>query len=435
MLRKRIKRKRFNPRNPSGVHVGTALLFSTLFFTGQAEETAPAPVPSPPTAPPPASYGTGTSQLSPFGSAFSESPLALSSLFRWGPVHLRPRVTYRYSISDGLQAEAGQESKTEIHEIIPVFHFQLGDLWSLTYTPAFRFYSDSAFEDSLDHSLLLAGATVYESWSLGFSQGYSFSSTPLVETGAQTKQETFSTSLSASYQLNSKVSFDLGLNQNLRFIKESGAASSTGTVGDSREWSTTDWVNYQLFPKLRVGAGVGFGYSDNESATTYEQINGRIDWKVAQKLNLGLTAGFEQRQFLDSDQPDLFNPIFSASIAYQIFEPTSLSLTASRSVNTSYYENLVTENTSVNVGLSQRLFGRFNLGLSAGIGSSDYKGAASGVNPTRQDDTSHYSASLSTSFWKRATASVFYSVSENSSGQSDVDYSSKQIGGEVSYQF
>ncbi|MEO7677570.1 MAG: outer membrane beta-barrel protein, partial [Verrucomicrobiota bacterium] len=406
----------------------------TLFPTGyrlSAQDTtltsdSSAPAPAPP------SLLSGTSQLSSFT---SPSDLLLSrTLFQWGPIRLRPHLTYRVTYGDGLQSQPGQQSKTLIQEVIPNFLFELGEKWTFSYTPAFRFYSDKNFKDSIDHSLSLNGRTTYQDWSFGLSQGYNRSSTPLVETGAQTDQESFSTHLSAGHQLSGKASLDLGVSQDIRLVGQTSQPLGQN-LGDSREWSTMDWLNYQFTPKFSGGLGAGFGYVQIGTDDIYERVQSRINWKVGSKLNLGLTAGLEARQFLDSNQPGLLNPIFSASLQYQLFEATSLSLSASRSVNSSYFANQITENTSLDFSVSQRLFAKLFFTAGFGIGTTDYIGATAAASTGRKDDYTHYNFGLSMPFLKRGTASVFYSATDNSSGQSGFGYSSTQMGLELGYQF
>ena len=117
----------------------------------------------------------------------------------------------------------------------------MGNYWTVDYSPTWDFYSSREFRDTLDQNVRLAGGTSYEDWTLGLSQSYSKSSDPQVETGTQTDEETFSTTLSASYRINSKLSLDMGLNQD--FIL-------TSQFQNSREWSTMDWLNYQFWPRL-----------------------------------------------------------------------------------------------------------------------------------------------------------------------------------------
>src|SRR5262249_27701973 len=142
-------------------------------------------------------------------------------LFRWGQVQFRPHLLFRFLYGDGLQSQPGNHAKSAIYELYPGLLMNLGEHWVLDYTPSLHFYSSSDFSDTLDHSVSLSGHTTYEDWSLGLSQGYSISSPLVTQTGSQTEQESFSTHLDASWQMTSKASLDLTLDQSLLFLGES----------------------------------------------------------------------------------------------------------------------------------------------------------------------------------------------------------------------
>src|ERR1019366_6984574 len=163
----------------------------------------------------PASRLAGTSQLAP-ASAAPLSPVP--PLLRWGSLTLQSQVFYQLSYGNGLQATPGQSSSSLINEVDPGILFQWGSHWALDYTPILRFYSSSAFQNTFDNEVTLTGGTTYEDWSFGLSQSYASSSQPLIETGAQTDQQTFFTGLNATYQMGSQTSLQLGANQNFRFL-------------------------------------------------------------------------------------------------------------------------------------------------------------------------------------------------------------------------
>lgn len=378
---------------------------------------------------------TGTSQLGFFLSPLDTEVISPISLSKWGPVRLKPHFFYRFSYGDGLQAQPGQSSKTAINEISPGVLFELSEHWTLDYTPVIRFYSNDRFRDGTDHSVTLIGATTYRDWSLGLSQRFALSSEPLVETGGQTLQETYSTAINGAYQINEKLSLELGGNQNFRFLDQASAGGQPLT--DSREWSTLDWVNYQFLPKAGFALGAGFGYNDLAlgSDTTDEQLQARLNLGIGQKLTLSFNGGFEIRQFLDSSQPDLLNPIFGLSLQYQIFEVTGISLSANRTVSSSFFQNQVTENTGFDLSLRQRLLGKFYLDLNGGYGVTSYQSSSTALKVNREDRLTRYSVRLSRSFFKHANAAVFYNVSENSSRESSFNYSSSQVGFELGYRF
>jgi hypothetical protein len=172
-----------------------------------------------------------------------------------------------------------------------------------------------------------------------------------------------------------------------------------------------------------------------------EQVQGQISYQVARKIRLSVNAGYQFNQFINSTQPGLNTPTFGVSMSYRPFETTTISLSASRSVSaSSYFVNQVTETTGFNAGINQRLFRKLNLGLSGGYVNTGYKSSISifGTSvslASRDDNYSFFSASLSTTFLKRGTASLSYSRSQNSSSLGKFGYSSDQIGFQLGYSY
>src|SRR5580693_1004498 len=128
------------------------------------------------------------------------------------------------------------------------------------------------------------------------------------------------------------MSVDLGLNQ--YFLSPSGFQSS-------KEWSTLDWLNYEFWPRLTAGVGAGLGYVNANPNMVFEQLQGRVGWRATDKISFQVNGGAEFTQVTDDSSNPLVNPILGASIQYQPFEQTKLSLGASRVLNPSYYDNQI----------------------------------------------------------------------------------------------
>ncbi len=346
----------------------------------------------------------------------------------WGIFDLRPRFNYRLTYGSGLQTTPGEAKKTVINTITPGFLLDIGSHWSLDYTSTLQYYSDRAFRDSLGHSATLSGGTAWRDWVIGGSQSYRSSSSVLAETGRQTDQETFATGFNASYRFNSKLSTDLSLNQTF---------GSSENYTSYKQWSTMDWLNYQVWPRFTISVGLGGGYLKMNVGpdSIFEQYQGRIQWRATDKLSLQLNGGMEDRQFQANGASDLINPIFGASITYQPFEVTQLSLGADRNVSTSFFQNEVTENTSVHLSVNQRLLGHLYLTVGGGYRNTKHVASVMGFSVDRQDDNSYADARLSCTLRKHARVAIFYRHSENSSGQSLYTYTSEQGGFELGYHF
>jgi hypothetical protein len=392
-------------------------------------------------APPPTGFSglspelqtTGTNLPGVLPPMFTPQPPS-EPLAQWGPVQFRPHLLYRFLYGDGIPAQPGQHLTTAINEIYPGILINLGSHWNLDYTPTLRFYSNRQFQDTTDQAVTLAGGTVFRDWTFGFSQSYASSSQPLIETGAQTDLEVFSTSLSARYPMNSVLTLDLGASQTFSYVDQTVAGEA---LTDSKTWLTQDWLDYQFAPKISAGVGVGFGYDNLSVGTdmTFEQLQGRVTWRPGEKLSLLVSAGVEDLQFVDAHLPDVVEPIFGVTVSYQIFEATALSLAAARTVNPSFFENQITKNTTVAAGLRQRFFENFYLEVGGGYEFSGYSASASGADVNREDNGVFANVKLSTLIWKRITAAAFYVYTENSSSQSRFDVSSSQVGFELGYHF
>lgn len=349
--------------------------------------------------------------------------------FSYGPFTFRPHLSYGVQYGDGISSSPGKREKTAVHQISPGILINVGQKWVLDYTPTLRFYSSKAFEDGLDHQVAFSGGTEYRDWLLGLSQGYSKSSAPQIETADQNETESFNTSVSAFRQLNTKTSVNLGLAQALSF--------TSGGYNSHKTWSTTDYLNYQFWPKFQGGAGVTLGYTDVDQGSdmTFEQPNLRLSFTPATKATFDIHGGLEVRQFLDTDADDLVNPVFGASIRYSPFDHTHLTLSADRSVSASYFNNQITEGTSVSLSLNQRLLGRLNLGLTGGYSTSDYLATDQNLDVKRSDDHYHFTSRLSTGFHKHGTVGVFYTYRKNQSDTSVYAFDSNMMGADVSYRW
>ena len=351
-----------------------------------------------------------------------------SQPFRYKFLTLRPHPFYQVIQADGILAAPGQPVNTLIQQMAPGFLLDIGDHWSLDYTPTWTFYSNNRFKNTLDHAVKLTGGTTYESWVFRLSQSYTDSSSPEVETATQTSTKTYSTAIDASYTINSKMSLDLNVSQNL---------VSADQFQSYREWSTLDWLNYQFWARLNIAVGIGLGYDDMDMGPDmlFERYQGRVNWRATDKISFQLHGGIEDRQILASGIGDIINPVFGGGIQYQPFEETKLSLNAERTVAESYFQNQVTESTGVNGDLNQRFLKRLYLDLQGGYQNVKYITSTTGATANRTDDYYFFTTRLSCSFLKRGTIAAFFQINDNSSSQSGFGFSSHQYGFEIGYRY
>jgi hypothetical protein len=384
-----------------------------------------APLPQSPDQTPTALQAYQSNEMNVFA---SPTPQTESQPFQWEALTLRPHPFYQFLYADGIQNGPGQAYNTTIQEISPGALLEMGRHWTLDYTPIWTFYSNPHFQDTFGQAVRLAGGTVYNDWGLGISQGYTDSSLPSAETATQIRQKIYTTAANASHTLNSKLSLELAANQNI---------VSADQFQNYNEWSTLDWLSYEFWPQLNAAIGVGGGYDDEAASPdmTFEQLQGRVNWRATDKISFQLHGGVEFRQFLSGGAGDLINPVFDATIQYQPFDPTKISLTGQRVVSASYLQNQVTETTGVSAGLNQRLLGKLFLDLSGGYQTVKYVSSVSAPGSNRADNFYSLSARLSRAFLKRGTIAVLYQLNKDDSSLAGYSFTSHQVGFQIGYRY
>jgi hypothetical protein len=363
-------------------------------------------------------------------------------LLRWGPFDFHPYVGYSFMSETGIGSQPGQHTGSTVNTVSEGLSVNMGSHWNLNYGASTAFYSGSDYTDTTSQFVSLHGSTAYKDWTFGLSQDYSFSSTPLVETGTQTEQEAYVTVLNASHQLSDKLSFYIGANQTFRFTTE---------FDNVEEWSGSSGLNYQIVPQLSVGLSANGGYDGVSQGTSieFEQLQGVISFHPGPKLSLNLSGGAEEQQFVGANTPGLLTPTFSASAGYVLSASTVISIVAARTVSPSFYVNEDNVTTSVSGAIQQRLTRRLGLSLSGGYMTADFTSIEPGplppfyvgIKPTtelalvRSDRTTFVGASLHYAFTSRLTSSAYYNFSQNSSSEGNFAYSSSQVGVQLSYRY
>lgn len=365
--------------------------------------------------------------------------------FKWGPLVFRPNIFYQFLYGNGIQSSPGSQQNTIVQQFSPAVVLDEGSHWTLNYAPTFNFYSSSAFRNTINQSVQLQWGTTWREWFVTASQSYAYTDDPEIQTGGQTKQENYSTVLNAVYNINDKLSANVGFNQ--MFTDYGGTSSTNLTLGlsNSRSWSTMNWLNDQIWPRLTAGVGLGLGYNQQEGSpdSIYQQYQVQLNWRATDKFSFQLSGGVEEQEYLSGGASSLLTPIFSAGIQYQPFEQTRVSVTANRTVSTSAYDNENLESTSIMGDINQRLFGGLYLDLSGGFSADNYVATAVLAGAiSRNDDVYSANIRLSCPFPKRGTVSIFYQYSETSStqsgfavGSSAFGYSSNQVGFDISYTY
>jgi hypothetical protein len=381
-----------------------------------------APAPSTPDQTPPAVQQTSEMDV------FASPPPTESQPFKWGAFTLRPHPYYQFLYADGLQARTNRTVNTLIHSLSPGALLEMGQHWTLDYSPVFTLYSNNDFSDTFGQSARLEGGTVYNDWVLGLIQTYTLIDAPSMETASQTRQEYFDTLINGAYTINSKMSLDLQLNQ--KFV-------SADQYSSYHEWSTMDWLNYQFWPRLNTAIGVGGGFDDNQGGpdAAFEQAQGRVQWRATDRIGFQLHGGVEVRQFLGGNANDLVNPIFGAAVQYRPLEMTRISLAGQRVVSTSYLEEQTTETTRVSADLNQQLPEKFFLNLNGGYQFVKYVSTANDSGSDRRDNYYFLNVQLGRAFLRRGSFAVVYQFGQDDSSEPGFSFTTHQVGVQIGYSY
>jgi len=355
--------------------------------------------------------------------------VAEPTFLQWGPVTAHPRATYRFVSTTGLLVMKGEAADTTIQTVAPGIMLELGAQWTLDYQPSWNYYSSLKFTDTIDHSVMLNGATVYDNWTLRLSQSFTRSTQPLLETGAQTRVDQYATVFDVRTRLDGHLALESAATQNMSY---------TTNLNDSKDWSLLEWLHFQYSQRLDTAIGAGPGYVEINKGpdTTYSRFLGQIDWRPGTKFNLHLDAGIDHRKVRTANSHYTDNPITNASVGYKIFEHTALTFGGFRTITVPYSPNqALIKNLGWNVSLDQRLLGRLNLTLAAGYQKSNYEQSTITATEAREDNNHWYDARLSTAVLQRGSVSVFYHTSKNTSSVHGYGFSSNHTGLELSYRY
>jgi hypothetical protein len=368
-----------------------------------------------------------------------------------GPFQFYPHATYMGSYGNALPAQRGSNSATFVNEIAPGMLVKMGNCWAVDYTSSLYYYSNPLFQNKTDQDATLQGLTTNGEWTLGLTQNYVQINQTLQETGTQTEQQLYATVFNAALQLGTKTSLEFDFDQTFRFL------DSEALVSSLREWKTTDWLNYQFYPQLSAGLGVAGGYDQLSinSDMAFEQALGRMMFHMGTRLAVTLVGGVEDREFVDTSEPSLVNPIFQAVGLWQIREGTLFSATGSRLVVPSLYSGEVNVTTSATAAIRQHIIGKLDLSVEGNYtverfnsivsarNNGTFPSSVSFLDEVRNDNRESLDVRLSAPYRTRLTISLFCMFIDNRSSSSTalgvnqrgLTYSGVQGGLELEYKY
>ena len=348
-------------------------------------------------------------------------PTAPPSPFNYGPFSIEPSASYQVTYETGVLAAPGNPVDVTNQSITAGLTVQAGRNWNLGYTASWMGYSSGLFRDGWDQSASFGGNFSFQDWSLQVSQSYSNTSDPQIETGRQTPEQSYGTSVAAFYGLgSSEPSMEVDLGQSIGFASLSPSIYT---------WTNQDWAHFPVSPQvdLAIGAGVGYTHEDPGFDMNYVRPQAKIDWHPTIKLTLAAQAGIERDHYLTASRETSQTPVFSTSVSYQPWPTTTIGAGAAREVTASLFANEVSQSTSFNLQAAQQLLTHYYLSAQASSGKTDYLSVNSALSNERGDTTDSLQASLSTMIFQRLYLSLAATRTHNSSSIQGFKFSSNQF--------
>jgi len=342
---------------------------------------------------------------------------------------LNPSVVYSLQYSDSAPSSFGVRNKTFIHRLSPAVRATFAERWALSYRPSLIWYSNNAFTDRVNHAASLQGSGVVGAVDLALSQSYSRSAEALIETGEETKQEIWGTSLAGSMSVGDKTSLEATGGQQIRHSPR---------YTDTKSWSGSVRLHYEISPRLDLSAGAGASYTaiDPGADLTSQQFDLGARWVPGSRINLSANVGADRSRFRLDGAEARARPTVNLNVGYALTSTTQLSFSASRSRSLSYFSNQYADSQRISLGLSQQLLGRLSLNLRVSENDSDYVGATTGgIIPNRSDRYRTYSASLGTQLLGRFSTSLSWQYNQNRSTRLGYRLESTVVGATISWRY
>jgi len=314
----------------------------------------------------------------------------------------------------------------------------------LDYMPSIILYADHSNEDAVSHLIMLEGQYRFSRLTLNLSQEvYILDGTNLnsivdttglfanLDVSQPTRLNLFITRLRANYELSAKLFLTGEFDAQIYDYPDDDFFSSQIISGGL-------YINYNVTPKLTIGAGGTFGYDwveDPNVDQPFEQANFRLNYQVTGKLGLSASVGAEFRQFNDH-RGDYVSPVFELGAIYHPFDGTTFTLAAGRRIlNSGFFPDQDFATTYVVGRIQQRLLRRVYLGLGFGYENSDYFGTTSGVNATRNDDYWFVEPSVDVLITRWLSVGAYYLHREDNSNIDFFSFDDNQVGVRATFRF
>ncbi|MGH7994726.1 MAG: hypothetical protein ACREFX_00065 [Opitutaceae bacterium] len=354
--------------------------------------------------------------------------------FQFGPIVLRPHLSYSYLNENGLPDQAGTRAGTVLQRFAPGLLADLGPNWSLNYTPTWMDYSNADFHGGVDQIGNLAGAYNPSTWQFQLSQSYSNTSDPEIETGRQTEESSYGTVVSADDSLSDRLAIQTSLQQQI--------SSANVQYPESRNWSTQDGIRLNLSPLSTLslsGQGGYFEVSGSMDGYNFSPVAGWTVQSADRKWALDLSGGVQDQVFYQHRRSvNQTSPNVHLSVDARPITSTHVQILAGENESFSGLTAQATRNKDWGADWDQRLFTHFDLNVGANRSEIDYESisSAGSAYPSRSDQVNSIHANFGViGLLKRGSITLIYQTSHDASSVRQYSFSSRELGLQVGYSY
>jgi hypothetical protein len=236
---------------------------------------------------------------------------------------------------------------------------------------------------------------------------------PEIDLGMRTRRTIFNFDATANYPVSDKTSFSFAAG---------GVVRDYATELSSDEWHAQLFMDYQMFPKTKIGAGLVAGVRELESNPDqyYQQVQLRATYDVSDRLSIHANGGLEVDEA--SGGSTQLNPVFGVGATDIIDPQDTFSLDASESTSSSAVTSGESVNTTnVNMDLKHRIYSSLSCSVSVGYEHSDYYNQ--GLSTLERTDNYLYlRPSIAYSFAQWSDVELAYEYHRDLSSQLPFDF-------------
>jgi hypothetical protein len=323
-----------------------------------------------------------------------------------------------FNIGAGLALELGDYRTLEENYLL------------LEYIASGYFFSKYTDQNSFGQNASLLGQYRFNQLAVQAESQYQYINGAQRQVGGFTTRSILNNDLRFIYDVSEKTTFDLELGQDSNIYDS--------PYNSSYYYYATLGMDYLIMPKLRIGleGTAGFITADNNPDQTFQIINARAKYDLSGKVAIKATGGVQLNQYDGGGEDMRVSPVWSLGGEYLPFPNTAISLVTYRNLQVSpSLNNQDYWATGVELGITQTIAQKFQVGLSGGYENDTYVSNQRNVDADRVDNFFFIQPQISYNFLRYLTATVFYQHRFNDSTQQVDTWYDNQVGLEISAAF